>query len=540
MAKQKYLSPVIPLIVLILQSIGMSFAAAPESVPDAAPQKSLVHLSLAQSASFSDALYALAAQGHVAIVAEGAPLVPRLPKKDTQDLTSPRPLPEAVTKVAASFDYDAQKQDKVYILTKRYTDPKEMPCVTLEECAQAYKDVLTLLDPFNPNFDEASDDHSKHATIVTFFKSLSPGQLQEARTKTLHYGELNPDQQRMVESVFLDNFVQFPVYKLRDTVRILDYAPGSVLTGRDQGHSALFIEAPVPVNKSLRYFQPLESMIGVISPPNQSSPLILPKQTEAGSPPAPALMTLEAVVALLPHAGPPAVVDAPLKDKPVSVAGLGNVSAMDVLRALKVLYGLRIGASNAGGNKLMRQIIPPTDTLRDLGPNIWSLLPVSFARAIHSEETPISQDLPLGENRAENPAEAFQRFQQRMRSRRLLPELRLEAIHQVLVGVQPQLRSRGLSVRIPVKSLDGATRSALAVALTVSALEALQRGFTGQINQNVIDCLDDMDNTLVYTNPAQVSVVHGQTIPSLYFEGTDPYTKQEIGLGGVAFFGTMK
>ena len=116
MAKQKYLSPVIPLIVLILQSIGMSFAAAPESVPDAAPQKSLVHLSLAQSASFSDALDALAAQGHVAIVAEGAPLVPRLPKKDTQDLTAPRPLPEAVTKVAASFDYDAQKQDKVYIL----------------------------------------------------------------------------------------------------------------------------------------------------------------------------------------------------------------------------------------------------------------------------------------------------------------------------------------------------------------------------------------------------------------------------------------
>ena len=133
MAKQKYLSSVMLLIVLTLQSTGAAFTAAPESVPDAAPQKSRVHLSLAQSESFSDALDALTAQGHVAIVAEGAPLVPRLPKKDTQDLTAPLPLPKVVTKLAAFFDYDAQEQDNVYILTKRYTDPKEMPCVTLEE-----------------------------------------------------------------------------------------------------------------------------------------------------------------------------------------------------------------------------------------------------------------------------------------------------------------------------------------------------------------------------------------------------------------------
>jgi len=544
MSQRQYLSCISLLLVLTLQSTGASFAAAPEPVPSAAQQKPLVHLSLAQSASFSEALDALAAQGHVAIVAEGAPLVSRLSKKDTQDLTAPLPLSPAVTKIAASFDYDVQEQDNVFVLTKRYTDPKEMPCVTLEECDQAFKDMLTLLEPFNPNFDEASDDHSVHTTFIKFFNSLSPRQLQEARTKTLHYGELNSDQQKMIESVFLSGFVQFPSYKLRETVDILDYAPKSVLTGQDKGYNALFIELPMSYDRSLRYYHPLE---GGVTPLKEAQPtLILPKQAETGSSPVPAPMTLEAVVVLLPHTGPPAVVDACLKDKPVSAAGLSNVSAMDVLRALKVLYNLRIGASDAGGNKLMRQLPPPTDSLRDLGPNVWSLLPVSFLRAMHSEEAPPAQVPSAGVSKTETPAEALQRareanqhFQRQMQSRRLLPALWGESVHQVLVGVQPQLRSGGLGIRIPVKTLDRATRSALAAALTVSTLEVLQSGFTGQIKQNVLDCLDDMNNTIIYTVPAQAAVIHGQTVPSIYFEGTDPYTKQKIGLGGV-MFGSMK
>ena len=150
----------------------------------------------------------------------------------------------------------------------------------------------------------------------------------------------------------------------------------------------------------------------------------------------------------------------------------------------------------------------------------------------------------MGESKAENPAGAFQRsqaeanrrFQQQMGSRRLLPALWGEAVHQVLVGVQPQLRSGGLSVRIPVKALDGTTRSALTVALTVSALEILQSGFTGQIKQNVLDCLDDMNSILIYTVPGEAGIIGGQTVPSIYLEGTDPYTKQHIGLGGGRFF----
>lgn len=416
--------------------------------------------------------------------------------------------------------------------------------MTLEECDQAFKDMLTLLGPFNPNFDEASDDYSMDMAFVTFFQSLSPKQLQEVRTKTLYYGELNSDQQKMIESFILYGFVQTPTYALRDALDLLDYAPGSVLTGTDQGQNALFIEVPMPADKSRHYYHLLRGGGGRVFAPKAAQPtLILPKQGEENAPAAPAPMTLAALVALLPHAGPPAVVDACLKDKPVSAAGLGNVPAMDVLRGLKALYNLRIGASDAGGNKLMRQIVPAAASLRDLGPGVWSLLPVSIVRAIHSEEVSPTQAPPTDMSKPKSAAEAIQRaqeamrrFQRQIQARRQLPALWEEAVHQVLVAVQPQLRSGGLSVRIPVKSLDGATRSALAVALSVNALEDLREAFTGQIKQNVLDCLDDMNSILIYTIPGEESVIHGRTVPSLYFQGTNPYTKQQIGLGGDRFF----
>ena len=529
-------------IIVVLSLCGAELLAAPpETTLSAVQQKPLVHLNMVQSGSFSEALDALAIQGHTAIVAEGVPFVPHLSKKDAPNLTKPIPLPEAVTQIAASYDYDVQRQDEVFVLTKRYTNPKEMPCVTLEECQQAFHDILALLDRFNPNFDEASGDHSQRSSVVNFFNSLSPKQLQGAQSKTLHYGELEPEQRKIVESLLLYGFVQFPSYKLRETVSILDYAPKSVITGRAQGQTALFIEAPVPANNLLRYYQPLA---GGISPPDQSSPLILPKQTETGNSPVP--MTLESVVKLLPYTGPPAVVDNSLKDKPVFVTGLKNVSPRNVLRALKVLYNLRIGSSDAGGEMLMRQILPTSNSLRDLGPNAWDLLPVSITRAIRQKNAANSQLTFPNKSRTQESMDALQRsreadqrLRQQLEVRTLLPALWSESVHQVLVGVQPQLRSGGLDARIPVRTLSGSVRRALAVALIVSSLEEMQSAFTGQINQNITDCLDDMNSILVYTIPAEASVVHGQSVPSIYFEGTNPYTKQQIGLGG-AHFSTSK
>ena len=520
---------VVAAIVLAIYASQLPLGAAPVFAPAAVSQEPTVALSKAQAGSFTDALDALAAQGHRAIVAEGAPLVPHLAKNDVPDLTAGVPLSQAVAKIAAAYDYDVQKSEGVFVLTKRYTDPKDLPGVTLEECKLAFGDALTLLDRFNPQFDEAKDDQSERGAVRAFFGTLSPSQIQEAQAKTLHYRDLTTEQQEIVWRISLFAFVQFPADEIEEAEHIIDYAPKSVLTGKDGDYTGLLIQNTQPTDKTIFYYRPLYSPGRLTASSVPLLPVLLPTPKATDPPPAPEPKTLGEVVGMLPHTGPPPVVDAALQDKPVSVAGLSYTSSNSVLTALTVLYDLRISVSDAGGPLLTRQILTTDDSLQDLAENVWDTVPISLRRATHQEEALPSQGAP------KNPPGVYLSFQRRMERQDMVNALRAEAEHQVLVSVQPQFHSQGLAAKIPVKTLSKAARCALAVALSGKAVQALLDNFTGQTKQNAMDCWKDTDDIVVYTVPSETATIHGQLVPSLYFTGTNPYTRQQFSLGGVAF-----
>lgn len=533
MLRNHHLWSVILLTVLMLQGRESSHAASSEPTPLASTsvtvqKEPLVHLSKSQSRVFGEALDALAAQGHVAIVAEGAPLRPLLAEEDTTDLTTPVPLSQAVEKFANDFDYDVQKSSRVFVLTKRYTDPKEMPCVTLEECQEAFEDIQALLDKFNPNFDERSDN-SQHGAVIRLFSSLTPAQLAEAQAKTLHYSEMSVAQQEIVQRIFLAGFVQSPAQRVQETLNILDYAPKSVITGKYQDHTELMIRASGMTDKKFLYYRAID-FDGEVATTDEPVIMILPKLTSSSIVPISKETTLADVARLLSYTGSPPIVDAPLRNKPVSTAGLNNASTLDVLQGLAMLYDLRIGASDAGGPKLMRQSVATNISIQDLADTVWGVLPVSIRRAIQPEHTS-----PFIQNAPRVSAKAQKRLQGHLKTSNILPTLWTEADHQVLLGIQPQLRSYGLSVHIPVKSLDNPTQRALAMALCTGALEDLQIRFTGPRQQSAIQCFQDVDNIIIYTVPSEVGHIYGQPVSSLYFEGINPYTKQNVSLGGVGF-----
>ena len=521
---------IVILVILAVCAPPPPLSAAPLSAP-IPTQEPKAHLSQAEAESFSDALDTLATQGHIAIVAEGVPLVPHPAKKDIPDLTVAVPLSQAVAEIAAAYDYDVQKPNRVFILTKRYTSPKELPSVTLEECQLAFRDVLTLLNKFSPQFDEASDNNSQRGAVRAFFGSLSPAQLQAVQVKTLHYAELTPEQQGIVRRIFLYGFVQSPADTVSSSENLLRFAPHSVLTGRDGNYTGLLIQNTIPSNNS-RYYRPLWGDAKFTSLSEPRPPLLLPLPGAVSQPAEPEPKTLKKIVGLLPHTGLPPVVDTALQDKPVSVAGLNSVSSSEVLSALAVLYDLHVGVTEAGAPELMRRSFTTNISLQDLPQSVWAIVPAPLRRAVHQEEALPAQDQPGAAT-----APVFE-FEQRMQRQELLSTLRNEAEHQVVVGLQPQFRNQGLGAHIPVKTLNEATQRALAVALSGGALQELLSSFTGKIKQNVIDCLDDMNDILVYTVPSETAVVHGQAVPSLYFEGTNPYTHQKIGLGGVMFGNT--
>ena len=47
-----------------------------------------------------------------------------------------------------------------------------------------------------------------------------------------------------------------------------------------------------------------------------------------------------------------------------------------------------------------------------------------------------------------------------------------------------------------------------------------------------------MDETIIYSTPGEEARINNQNIPSIYLEGTDPATKERVGLGGVRYFGS--
>lgn len=85
------------------------------------------------AARFQKAITALANANSITIVAEGAPV--EFDEKKLQDGTyKTAPLARKIALLAEAADYSAKNSGGVFLLMKRYSNPRDLPCVTLEEC----------------------------------------------------------------------------------------------------------------------------------------------------------------------------------------------------------------------------------------------------------------------------------------------------------------------------------------------------------------------------------------------------------------------
>jgi hypothetical protein len=110
--------------------------------PAQPPQQS--HPPVVVHKHFQSAIDALAAKWHIAIVAESAPISEKLGSNVSSSLPNETPE-QAVLRVAAAFDYTSKRRGNVYILNKLFTDPEDLPDLTLEEAKAALDDILQIL-----------------------------------------------------------------------------------------------------------------------------------------------------------------------------------------------------------------------------------------------------------------------------------------------------------------------------------------------------------------------------------------------------------
>lgn len=494
-------------------------AAPPASAQPAASPKSaldpLVHLTKAEAGQFQAALDALAGQGRVALIAEGTPLIPELLARNIPDLTADAPLEAAVGKIALAYDYDVQRQGKVFVLTKRYTNPKDLPSITLEECDKTLRDVARVFDAFNPHFPTSARQDNNQVQITAFAATLSPAQEQAMQAKTLRYGTLSSDQQGLLMKLFLYQYVQTQCGGNQGVPDLLGEVFKSALTGQDRdGCHALCMEETNPEDGS-HYLNPLS---GSTTPLDQPQPAMILADT-ASAPMAKAATLGQVMDGLKPVTGDTLTIQKALRAKTVTVAGLENASSKAVMKGLAVAYGLHIGVTETGpvATQLERMPVSAPNRLRDLSAALWATLPAPLVRASHVGI--ISGDIL---DDAETPLPGGKQEAERDQVRSTSKALQEEAIHRLVVALQPQFRKGGLKARIPTSSLDEEAHNLLALALTVHLVPSFCDRYRGWAGKCVFNSLDNMNQTIICGKPEADPNNKGKQVYSLFMWGVDP------------------
>ncbi len=540
MSKRKGSAYAIAVFAVAAHAFGITSQVSAAPLPSPMP---LVHLAPSDARQFQRAMASLASQAHVALVAEGVPLKPALSAAEAVNLTAEMPLDQAVSKMAAAYDYDTQHQGNVFVLIKRYSDSHDLPCVTLAECRRAADDLSDVLNVFNPNFATsiyANGPDGRRDAVVSFFESLSPAQLQSAQNKTLYYGSLAPSQQTIIQKLFLYQYVQSPLDEVKGAINYLDYTPQSAVKARNQdGYSGLFMEVP---NLYAGGPPNLLSLSGGLTPLDRPQPSMvraLPLASADAVPLQPTTLR-KLTSGLKPVNGKLPLVDVSLADKPVTAAGIDNAETMAVLKALAMLYGLDLEAPVGERPRLKPHAVLLPTNLREIDAAVWASLPVSYVRALHI--APAAASIPAKPS-VSTPAKpsaavaALPDWPNQLRLMQLPMSIQQEANSRLLLAIQLPLKKQGLSVRVPVKSLGSSTQAALAISLMTRLIATLHDGFSGSPHQSVLNCVDNMNQTVIYTVQGEDAHFGSQDVPSLYLEGTDLDTKQHVGLGGVRYFG---
>jgi hypothetical protein len=378
-------------LVSILAAPAPDASTAPSLAPAAAPAapEPVVMLARTQLSGFNDALEAVAAQAHVAIVAEGIPLHPVLAEKDVLSLAGQdRPLTELMRVLAAAYDYNLRRSGTVFLLVKRYSDPADLPSVTMGEWTRCLRQLARLTDAFNPHIDFGyhPGDSLRNHIVGDLAASFTAAQLAGLRGDGLRLRVLNPAQVALVRRFALYLYVQQRADQLRRLLAILDAAENTaVFHYADVGTEKHVLGYDISFGRPARppLFTPITSEAE--TPSHQGDPsgmVAVPLADTIGD--VVDGLNARAVGALKVHCEPS------LRTKTITVAGATNASPRELLSAIADVYGLIAVAPSAGGaaDIDLEFRAPPSFPERAAGLQsaFEIVIPAPLLRALHSRE----------------------------------------------------------------------------------------------------------------------------------------------------------
>jgi len=455
------------------QAVSLDSIPPAENIP--------VSLDRTQASHFDNAIQSLSLQGRVVFVAEGWPLHPKLQGKDIPQLAPGEPLASALSNLAAAYDYDASYRYGVWRLTKRYTDPSDLPEVTQDECIQAMQDVVKVMQPYATDATWPAKRDALDGLIPQIAASLNPDQIQALQKNDLPLSSLNSDQQALAWKFALYFYDQKALNEAHNTLGTLQSAVNpAVGQGTVAGKYSLFGYQITSISAKVT-FVPFARTLTVSADGSYADPsgFALPVMSrQAGLEPASqsGLTTLEGEAEALNKRGAHIEVDAALQSKPIYIVGDSYATPEQVLDAMAAVYGLNIYKHDDGIMQLRRPLWQMPANITGLGDAVWHVLPAPLLRAIHKGEP----TKPVDQATLSNPSIPDTQILQQMQGNRALPsQIHQAALLKLRQDVARYHMEHKKADPVPLSALSEADREAFAVVLMTdflhSALEEYDR-----------------------------------------------------------------
>jgi len=405
------------------------------------------------------------------------------PVPSLQEKLSPE---EAVREVADYFDYAVVHQGKVYLLTKRYTNPEDLPEVTAEECRIGFRAIAKILTAFDPKFPNSSVGYPVKEDIV---RMLSPEQMDRVGKSGLPVSELTPSQHAEMWRWALSFYLQVEMDKFaRDYPRVENRNPADPVfhwvtvmdiqaLGYDMRSEQLNRVMFIPVSEPNRISVAPDGTLSRIS--NYS----IPKSATASHPdPTDPAHLSEQIKLFLdnkksPHSQPISQVIAALNAraadhivykvnaayaaKPILLVGTDTLPTDVVMRALASVYGLRMDRNTDGSLFLTTPVMFEATHLSDMGRALRSAVPAPIYHALQTRAFAKAKALVGGQiSEGAMVVVASQYTMQGI-------ELRRNALRVFRYLAEPQIKAQG-GGKLALSSLAERARSMFELATTIN------------------------------------------------------------------------
>jgi hypothetical protein len=452
-------------------------------------------------------------------VAEDQPLKITLRPRDAPRLNpSGEPLPQMASEVAAAYDYDVVRHGSVFLLEKRYTDPADLPDVTLTECAKSLEELQEVTSAVKPhlNFAQFGDDKG----VADLLTSLTPEQLEMMRNKSesvpridgtvatddeirayakqsydlavqsqgLPISTLTPEQREVLKQIILVVGVTLPTLSLNPkTISDAAKQDPEFCRGRDHYGPAFGYELPTGTGKQKAFTSliswsgnPKNTINGVRFPlpPDPSAPTF---PLKAG-PPIVSISLAQALSSLDARAGsqPKMLVAEELAPKRVSLFGADTAAPAALFQALADVYGLAVHTRKDGSRVLVPQDVQIPLDYAAMAANVHKAVPDPLRRAelsnrARQRQGPVSYEAGQGGSYSGIFAPVT---------------LETSALKILRTAVEPRIKTAG-DGHVPLSSLGEREKSALAVLLTAPQLESLVNPSGGKV-PDIITRFDEL------------------------------------------------